>query len=891
MSRRIVVQRLIRLFLCLVTVLVAAQIRGGQKFYRITPYGVAMPLVPATKGSIYVLKDAFPNLQFNSPIAAVTPPGETNRLFVVERAGRIIEIADLQNPTANVFMDISDHVASDWENKKVEGLTSLAFHPDYAHNGRFFVTYTTTSTTALGSGNHNRLSEFHVSRSPHLGAPQSEVPLITQFDRGDGHNFNCVAFGPDGYLYMSTGDEGDGGNGDDFHNSQKIDGNFFSGILRIDVDKRAGNLQPNAHPAINSGTYLVPADNPWVGATSFDNLPVNPQAVRTEFYAVGLRNPWRFSFDPLTQEIYEGDVGQHKREEINIIEKGGNYGWSFREGTVVGPKGEPPPDLDLRAPIVEYPTGFGPFEGYSVTGGVVYRGQRIPSLYGAYIFADYVSGNIWSVKYENGQANDWRQLLTSTNGIASFGYDPANSDVLVIGHTSGKIYRLDYIGIDDGGDIPQTLADTGIFKDTPNLTLKDGFIGYDVNTPFWSDGALKRRWFAMLRSGNIEEGPNGTWTFPDGTIWVKHFDLELKTGDPSSRKRVETRVLVKNSKGVYGVTYRWAGSTENAALVPPEGMTDTFNISENGKTRSLTWKYPSRQECLTCHTPAGGYALGFNLAQLNGDFNYGSLTTNQLWAITDAGYFSKPPTNYSLLPSYASVDDQTVSREYRVRSYLAVNCAYCHQPGGTGRSKWDGRGNVDLWHTGLINGELNDSRGNPAARVVVPGDISNSMLHQRIVEGGTYHMPPLGSASIDAQFEALLSGWIREDVPKAKTFEDWQTANFGSSTAAGAGPDADPDKDGLPNYGEYLLGTNPKDAKSHWRATLAPGATQSVLSFPSVVNRAIIVETSLDVVNGPWAPLPDPANKLAFPAAAKPTSLTVPSDADRKYFRFKVIAP
>src|SRR5262249_4796475 len=157
--------------------------------------------------------------------------------------------------------------------------------------------------------------------------------------------------------------------------------------------------------------------------------------------------------------------------------------------------------------------------GYSVSGGVVYRGQRIPSLYGAYVFADYVSGNIWSVHYENSQANDWQQLLTSTNGVASFGYDPANGDVLVIGHKSGKIYRLDYINIDAGDDIPPTLADTGIFKDTPKLTLKDGFIGYDVNTPFWSDGAIKRRWFAMLRNGNIEEGTNDTWSFPDGTIW------------------------------------------------------------------------------------------------------------------------------------------------------------------------------------------------------------------------------------------------------------------------------------------------------------------------------------------------------------------------------------
>jgi uncharacterized repeat protein (TIGR03806 family) len=865
---------------------------AGEKFYRVTPYGVNMPLVPANKGAVYVLKDAFPGLQFVNPVAVASPPGETNRLFVVERAGRIIEIADLRNPTRNVFLDISDHVASDWDKIKVEGLTSLAFHPQYASNGRFFVTYTCVTSSALGTGNHNRLSEFHVSRSPHIGAAQTEVPMITQFDQGPGHNFNCLAFGPDGYLYMSSGDEGDGGNGDDFHNSQKINANFFSAILRIDVDKKPGNLEPNAHPAINAGTYSIPADNPWIGATSFDNSPVNPQSVRTEFYAVGLRNPWRFSFDPVTQQIYEGDVGQHKREEINIIVKGGNYGWSYREGTEVGPKGEPPSNLDLRPPIVEYPTGFGPYAGFSVTGGVVYRGDRIPSLYGNYVFADYVSGNIWSLHYDNGQTSDWKQLLTSTNGVAGFGYDPRNGDVLVLGHDSGKIYSLDYVSIDDGGNIPPTLADSGIFRDTPNLTLKDGFIAYDVNMPFWSDGAIKRRWFAMLQSGNIEEGSDGTWKFPDGTMWVKHFDLELQSGNANSRTRVETRVLIKNANGIYGVTYRWGESTENATLVPPDGATENFTITENGQQRTLTWKYPSRQECLTCHTPLGGHALGFNLAQLNRDFDYGSLTTNQLWAITDAGYFSKPPTNYALLPAFAGIDDNTVSREYRVRSYLSVNCAYCHQPGGTGRGNFDARGTLDLWHTGLINGQLQDSRGNAAARVIVPGNTVNSMLHQRIVEQGTYRMPPLGPSSIDSKFEALLSQWILQDAPKAKSFPDWQTANFGSTTASGAGPNDDPDHDGLPNYGEYLLGTNPKDANSHWRATLAAGATAGVLSFPSVANRAIIVESAPDVVNGPWAPLFNPVNRLAFPAQSGVSqSLAVPGDRDRQYFRFKVIAP
>lgn len=884
--------------LCLATLAFGTAF-GGQRFSRFTPAAVNMPLVPATKGYRYVLTDAFPGLQFTNPVWVVTPPGETNRIYVIERRGIIYEVPDLRSPKTNVFMNITDRVASDWDAKKVEGLSSLAFHPGFATNGLFYVTYTCVTTNSpLGTGNHNRLSRFQILRNSHFGNPDSEVVLISQYDRGDGHNFNDVAFGPDGYLYMSTGDEGDGGGGDDFHNSQRIDANFFSGMIRIDVDKRPGNLAPNPHPAISGHDYLVPADNPWVGATSFDNSPVNPNAVRTEFYAVGLRNPWRFSFDPLTDEIYEGDVGQHKREEINVIVKGGNYGWSYTEGTDIGPKGEPPAWLNWIPPIVEYVPGFGPYQGFSVTGGVVYRGDRIPSLYGAYVFADYVSGNLWSVRYENGQTNNWNQLLVLNDGsvaggIASFGYDPRNGDVLAVDHLHGKILRLDYIDMDEGSNLPLSLADTGLFSDVSNLTLKQGFVPYDVNMPFWSDGALKRRWFALLSADSkIGQDSSGMWQFPDGAVWVKHFDLEMEVGNPASRKRVETRVLVKNSGGVYGVTYRWGDSTSNAQLVPSDGQSDIFTINDNGQTRTLTWKYPSRQECLTCHTPLGGYALGFNLAQLNRDYDFADGKTNQLFALSDAGYFSRTLSNYFLLPAYAAVDDESSSREYRVRSYLSVNCAYCHQPGGTGRGTWDGRSTIDLWHAGLVNGPLIDSRANPEARVVVPGSITNSMIHQRITEDGTYHMPPLGPSSVDTEFENLLSTWITTDLPNAKSFEQWQAAYFGSASAPSAAPDADPDHDGLQNLGEYLLGTNPTDPNSHWRATIADGATQGMLSFPTVQNRAIVVEKTVDVTSGIWNPVIDPANAFRFPATGgNVNTILVPKPNGQEYYRFKVIAP
>ena len=255
---------------------------------------------------------------FDGIVAFASPPGETNRLFVVEKSGSIHIINNFANPTKTLFLDLTDRVDAAGEG----GLLGLAFHPGYATNRLFYIFYTLQTSTAAGSGLHDRLSRFQTSPSnPGQALVGSEVPLITQFDEADNHNAGDLHFGPDGYLYVSLGDEGGGGY--DFNrNSRTITKDFFSGILRIDVDKRPGNLVPNSHPA-SSSEYLVPADNPFVGATSFSGVAINPSNVRTEFWAVGMRNPWRFSFDPVTGRLFSGDVGESLREEINLIAKGG----------------------------------------------------------------------------------------------------------------------------------------------------------------------------------------------------------------------------------------------------------------------------------------------------------------------------------------------------------------------------------------------------------------------------------------------------------------------------------------------------------------------------------------------------------------------------------------
>lgn len=373
----------------------------------------------------YGLQTAFPGVSFIAPIGFATPPGESNRLFVMERAGRIKLLPNLSSPISGSFLDISGRVSTAGEG----GLLGLAFHPSYASNGFFYVSYTTT----IGSLRHQRLSRFKVSTgNPDVADPLSEQVLIEQLDDFNNHQGGDLHFGSDGYLYASLGDEGAAH--DPTGNAQNITRDFFSAVMRIDVDLRAGNLAPNAHPAVKTGTYRVPADNPFVGATSFNGLPVDPTKVRTEFWAVGFRNPWRFSFDGPTGRLYLGDVGQSNREEIDLVEKGKNYGWAFREGTVPTNK-PPPPGAVATNPIFDY----GRLDGGAIIGGRVYRGSHLPELVGAYIFGDHANGDIRALQ---GSGPYTAVKLTKDAGPVSFGVDPRNGDLLIASIQTHAVKRL-----------------------------------------------------------------------------------------------------------------------------------------------------------------------------------------------------------------------------------------------------------------------------------------------------------------------------------------------------------------------------------------------------------------------------------------------------------------
>ena len=345
------------------------------------------------------IQNAFPNLTFNNPLYLTNSNDGTNRIFIIEQGGRIKVFPNNSNTLlAKEFLNITDRVSSGGE----KGLLGLAFHPDYETNGYFYVNYTNATSTVI--------SRFQVTNNPDSADKNSEFQILTFNQPQGNHNGGWVGFGPnDGYLYIATGDGG--GSGDPQNNGQSIN-TFLGKILCIDVD---------------GGTpYVIPVTNPFYDSTG---------NVQREIYAWGLRNPWRCSFDPVTNWLWAGDVGQGSWEEVDIIENGKNYGWRCYEGNhPYNTSGCNYPEYII--PIWEYPHG----SECSITGGYVYRGVNVPELTGKYIYGDYCSRKVWSLEYDgiNPPLNEF--LLTAPGLITSFGVDENNE--IYITSSNGNIYRF-----------------------------------------------------------------------------------------------------------------------------------------------------------------------------------------------------------------------------------------------------------------------------------------------------------------------------------------------------------------------------------------------------------------------------------------------------------------
>lgn len=351
------------------------------------------------------LVEAYPHLTFDQPLEYRIAGDGSNRIFVVEKPGRILVFPnDPQVEAAEVFLDVTSLVDS---NASEKGLLGLAFHPDYENNGYFFINYTDRNNTII--------ARYQVDpANPNRALPNSASILLTFSQPYENHNGGHIDFGPDGYLYIATGDGGSAG--DPQKNAQNR-GNLLGKILRIDVDNPARNLP-----------YGIPADNPFTG---------NTQGWREEIYAYGLRNPWKFSFDQQRGWLWAADVGQDRMEEIDIIESGANYGWNIMEGSLCYPASSDCNQEGLKLPVWEYAHPI----GEAITGGYVYYGNAVPNLYGAYVYGDYETGLIWALWLDSSQTTQDNRLLMDTDlNISSFGVDQNNE--LYVVDLNGKIYRI-----------------------------------------------------------------------------------------------------------------------------------------------------------------------------------------------------------------------------------------------------------------------------------------------------------------------------------------------------------------------------------------------------------------------------------------------------------------
>jgi uncharacterized repeat protein (TIGR03806 family) len=647
---------------------------------------------------------ALGDLSFSMPVGMIPSPTHRNRFYVVEKKGFIRRVeTNGTEATSSLFVDLSTRVNA---GPNEAGLLGLALHPRFAENGYVYLSYTKKSATSPA----NLASVIARATTTDGGLtldPNTIVELFVLDQPYSNHNGGNIAFGPDGYLYIGLGD---GGSGGDPHGHGQNTDSLLGKMLRIDVD--------------NGSPYAIPEDNP------FKNGGGKP-----EIFAWGLRNPWRFSFDRVSGDLWAGDVGQNKYEEIDKIVLGGNYGWGLREGfhCYRQPNCDVPGAID---PVVEYDHS----QGYSVTGGYVYRGLEIPELYGQYIYGDFGSGKIWAIPSNANQPTP-RLLAATSHAIASFAED-LDGELYVLDYGAGKIRKIVQTFASDG--IPQKLSETGCFHADDPRVPSSSLVPYEINSPLWSDGSEKSRWMSLPSSGKITVRADGSFDFPPGTVLVKEFRL--------GGKRIETRLFMRHTDGSWaGYSYEWNDDESDATLLT------------HGKSKDVggqTWTYPSRSQCMMCHNAAAGGAIGPETAQLDRTITYPDGTTaNQLDRLQAMNVFAAPlPAERHALPSPS---DTSVSIEDRARSYLHANCAFCHRPQGPGRGAADLRFGRTFKGTRVCNATPETSDlGIADAKLLVPGDPSRSILSVRMHRTDDARMPPIGTSIVDPLGTSVVDEWI-----------------------------------------------------------------------------------------------------------------------------------
>jgi uncharacterized repeat protein (TIGR03806 family) len=691
------------------------------------PNPTCLAPAPPPSGATVTTARAFANLAFAAPLGLFQAPGDPSRIYVMERDGllRVFPNDPAAMPAqVTVALNIRTRVDTAGEG----GLLGLAFHPNWPATPELFVSYTASGVG--GSPLRSTISRFRSANGGMTFDANSEEKLLELDQPYANHNGGGIGFGRDGFLYIGFGDGGDGG--DPGNRAQRLNTNHGK-FLRVDVNV----------PFIER--YRIPADNPFAA----DNTPcnrMNPQdsaAMGTrcaEIYASGLRNPWRWSFDPVSGELWAADVGQGAREEVNLIVRGANYGWKVREGLICYGAATCA-TVGFTDPVADYPRS----DGNSITGGFVYRGTRIPALVGRYVYGDYGSGRVFALTPT--PAGGWAhtRLFDTSFGLASFG-QTLDGEVFILDINTGTIHQLVPMGAQPPDTFPKKLSQTGCFVASDPKQPVPALIPYELNAPFWSDGATKERHFAIPDGTTIAVNAEGDFEFPIGSVVSKTFFL--------GGKRIETRLMMRHADGSWaGYTYEWDDAETDATLLPA------------GKAKPIgaqTWLYPSRPQCLQCHTAAAGRTLGPEVAQLNRTVRYPmGVTRHQLTVLEGLGFLSAPlSAPVEQLPKLEAPSG-TGPLEARARAWLHSNCSPCHR-NGMGRGPADLRFSLPFKDTQTCNvAPVAGDLGVMGARLIKPGVPTESIVSLRIHALDSVRMPLIGSLVVDTSGTALIDDWIR----------------------------------------------------------------------------------------------------------------------------------
>ncbi len=660
----------------------------------------------------YAPEAVFPRLSVNQGLELVA---HDKRFFIVERTGRIWSIPETGDGSeAELFVDLkSDH----------EGFSNaygLAFHPRAGENATVFLTYTVGNDLDDGT----KLSRFRFSQTnPPKLLPETEEILLTW--RSGGHNGAHLQFGPDGMLYISTGDATAPSPPDGLKTGQD-NADLLSAILRIDVDAKDPGL-----------SYQIPRDNPWIGV----------EKVRPEVWAFGFRNPWKMSFQP-DGRLWVGDVGWELWEMIHLVGKGGNYGWSAKEASQPILPGTESPLAAITPPVAAHPHS----EAASITGGFLYTGTRLPELRGAYVYGDYETGRIWALWHDGKRTTRHEEIADTPHKIATFG---KGSD--------GELYYLHYGNpttafrlvknpkVGQASDFPLRLSESGLFRDPAAAIPADGVYEFRVTEPMWEDGASATRWIALPDNTTITtafENGNYRVAWPKDAVLARTVRLETRP--------VETQVLHFDGETWNGYSYQWNADATDASLVGAEG--GGVEVSPATWKGGPHYRIHSRAECLRCHTLWNEFVNGFQPVQLAGFPAFPDRSARETavaLGLADANYFERD-SGGRLVNSRGRDPLET-----RARSWLHANCAHCHRRHGGGSAPLEVNFDRPLSETALLwQKPTRGDFGLAGAHAVSPGEPWRSVLNYRVSSVGSGHMPPLGPREVDVHAEKLLWDWV-----------------------------------------------------------------------------------------------------------------------------------